>query len=332
MMKRVLVLRLGAIGDVVLAAPLLRAIARAKPEFRLEFLVRRKWAPILERNPHLAAIHAVEETGPAAMIRLARTLGRFDLVLDLHGNLASRVFCAFAKAGRVLRAPKDGLRRRLLVQFGANLFRPALGPLRPVRMRYQKVLDPLGIAPDDGAGEVFPDPEKLRRISQEVPQGAIGVAPVAGTRTKRWPAERFREAVRLLQERLKRPVVAFGSPADARLCEETISGLPESRTFLSDDIGATIAGLSRCRLLLCNDTGLMHLAQALSVPVVAVFGPTVEEFGFWPDGDRTAVISRDLPCKPCSLWGGEACFLGHHRCMTSIPAQEVAAAAAAFIQ
>jgi heptosyltransferase-2 len=89
----------------------------------------------------------------------------------------------------------------------------------------------------------------------------------------------------------------------------------------------TAALLQRCRLLLSNDSGLMHMATALRVPVIAIFGPTVQEFGFYPFQARAQVISAALSCRPCSTKGSLHCPRGHHHCMQQVTVPQVFSAA-----
>src|ERR671939_277511 len=73
--------------------------------------------------------------------------------------------------------------------------------------------------------------------------------------------------------------------------------------------------LRRARALVSGDTGVMHMATGVGTPVVALFGPTVRAFGFFPYGSRAQVLELDLACRPCSSKGGPRCPLGHHRCL-----------------
>ncbi|MDR2603734.1 MAG: glycosyltransferase family 9 protein, partial [Desulfovibrio sp.] len=83
--------------------------------------------------------------------------------------------------------------------------------------------------------------------------------------------------------------------------------------------------LSQCRALVCSDSGPMHLASAVGTPVIALFGPTTREWGFYPAGERDIVLEKDLSCRPCSLHGENACPYGG-RCLTSISPEEILAA------
>src|SRR5213079_3443104 len=87
----------------------------------------------------------------------------------------------------------------------------------------------------------------------------------------------------------------------------------------------TGALLARARVVVSGDTGVMHMATGVGTPVVALFGPTVAQFGFFPYRAPAAVLERGLECRPCSSTGTAACPLGHHRCLTDITPEEVAA-------
>jgi ADP-heptose:LPS heptosyltransferase len=93
------------------------------------------------------------------------------------------------------------------------------------------------------------------------------------------------------------------------------------------DIMGLAAILERARIVIANDSGPAHLAAAVGTPVVTLFGPTHEAFGFAPRGPAVRVISRDLPCRPCSIHGGTRCPRKRRACLDDIPPAEVLAAA-----
>jgi len=97
------------------------------------------------------------------------------------------------------------------------------------------------------------------------------------------------------------------------------AALPHGACAAGDfDLPGSGALIKRSRALVAGDTGLMHLATAVGTPVVALFGPTVERFGFFPYHAKSVVVQRDLPCRPCSAHGGPTCPLTHHRCMQDV--------------
>jgi ADP-heptose:LPS heptosyltransferase len=93
--------------------------------------------------------------------------------------------------------------------------------------------------------------------------------------------------------------------------------------FTHQETGALLA---RARVVVSGDTGVMHMATGVGTPVVALFGPTVEQFGFFPYRAASIVLQRDLACRPCSSTGTPRCPLGHHRCLVDIAPAEVAGA------
>jgi heptosyltransferase-2 len=85
----------------------------------------------------------------------------------------------------------------------------------------------------------------------------------------------------------------------------------------------TGALLARARVVVSGDSGVMHMATGVGTPVVALFGPTVRQFGFFPYRGRAEVLERPLDCRPCSVMGGARCPMGHHRCLKDITPDEV---------
>ncbi len=140
--------------------------------------------------------------------------------------------------------------------------------------------------------------------------------------TKRWPGERFMAvAERVRRERGAR-VILFGSRAERPELERLSGGL--ARVLTGEAGLRNVASvMERCSLFLTNDSGLMHLAASVGTPVVAVFGPTSRELGFFPTGPDDVVVEKDLPCRPCSLHGGTACPERHFLCMDGISIDEV---------
>ncbi len=337
--KKILVLRFGSLGDVVLATAVLRALRRIYPGAKIHAGVKQAYASLLVGHPcvdELLVLDTKSEhrgfSGLWSYLLRARDL-RFDLVVDLHSNARSRLV-SFLSGARVLRARKHWLRRQLLVWFKR---RPS-PPLPGVARRYLEALRPLapgGFAPGDETPELrVPalDEAWARRFLKE--QGLrggetlVGVNPGAAWPTKRWNGRGFAAVLDALAARGGVRFLLIGDRHDVFACEEAVARARRAAPLCIQTAGETSVGqmaalLKHCRLLLTNDSGPMHVAVGLGVPVVALFGPTVREFGFAPLGPRDRVVERNLSCRPCSLHGGERCPIGTHECMEGITPEAV---------
>lgn len=158
----------------------------------------------------------------------------------------------------------------------------------------------------------------------------IALAPGSVWATKRWPS--YDALASELVARLPDArVVVLGAAGDAPLAAAIGTAVKQrgGRAVIDATGKLSLLGsaalLSRCTVLVTNDSAPLHLASAMNTPTVALFGPTVPAMGFGPLSDRHAVLGRDeLTCRPCSAHGGQACPLGHWRCMRDVRAKNVA--------
>lgn len=314
----VLVIRFGSLGDVILTTPLLRAIATANPSVRITYVTKAAYRAVVMQNPYVRQVVTLEpgmSVRPLAA-RLART--RWDHRLDLHGSPRSHAL-RWLLGGRWGTYRKQRVRRTLLITMKRSRARGS----GPVAERYFEAARALGAVPDGAAPEVFTAPGDQSRARQIVEGDYVVLAPGAAHATKRWPPHHWQQLATRLQGSGRR-VVGVGL-AHERAC---LAGAPVIDAFATD-LGVTSALLRDAQAVVANDSGLMHLATAVGTPVIALFGPTVEAFGFFPYRSKAVVLERSLSCRPCSRFGGTHCPLGHHRCMIDISPAEVHAALSA---
>jgi heptosyltransferase-2 len=332
-LHKTLIIRLSSVGDVVLSSPLVRALHGRYPDCQIDFLVKAEYADLVRFNPHVA--HVIQFPGGGTLrdlVRLRRTVisSRYDLIIDIHDSIRSRYLSAGAV--KVTRVNKRKFARALLVNFKLDVY-DRWGGAPDVAARYLETVTPWGIQDDGGGPEIFFPPDVARTVerllgAEHVGPGTmcIGVCPCARHGNKMWPGERFAESAGQLAEQHGLPVLLFGGADEREMCgaiEAAINGAhPRTRVLnLAGRLSLLETGcaMDRCAVVLANDTGLMHLAEARGVPLVAVFGPTVREFGFFPRGARSTVIERPgLSCRPCTHIGLPRCPLGHFRCMKEI--------------
>src|SRR5262249_16340455 len=116
-----------------------------------------------------------------------------------------------------------------------------------------------------------------------------------------------------------------GGVDDAALGGEVVARVGAHAANSAGALGLQETGgvLKRAAALISGDTGVMHMATGVGTPVVALFGPTVRQFGFFPYNAHATVLERDLPCRPCSAHGNAECPLGHHLCLRQITPDNV---------
>lgn len=324
---KILVIRLSSLGDVVLTVPVFKTIKDAMEDSHVTVLVKSRYADVLSGHPGVDRVWNYENRTLLGWIAEIRR-SRFDKIIDLHDNLRSNILSLCGKAGQTIRYEKSSWARRQLVMTKKS--DPDLR--RDVLSRYLVAAgSSLSGADVDvpflATGDGEPLPEWITRSLADGP--VIGLAPGAKHRTKRWLPERFAVAGNRLAARYGAKVVLFGGEEDVVPAQDVMKDLTVPAVSL---VGKTslrdlMRVIRRCVLFLTNDSGLMHIAAGLGVPTVAVFGPTVREFGFFPIG-RSAVVQHGedhdrLYCRPCSLHGTERCPEGHFRCMRELGVDRV---------
>jgi heptosyltransferase-2 len=163
----------------------------------------------------------------------------------------------------------------------------------------------------------------LREAGWDKSVPLIALAPGSVWATKRWPF--YAE----LAEQVAGRVVVIGSGADRELSLQIAAAAPGRVIDATGKLSllASAELIARSAVIVTNDSAPLHLASAMGTPTVAIFGPTVPEFGFGPLASRSAVLGQDaLACRPCDRHGPQRCPLGHWRCMREITPRHVAMA------
>jgi heptosyltransferase-2 len=325
----VLAVRFSSIGDVLLTTPLLRAIRRRHPAARISLLTKPAYAPLVSDNPHVDRIITLEPGRTLRDLAAELRTERFSHLLDLHDSLRSRMLRTLVP-GPWRSYPKHRVARALLI----HAKRDHYPERRPVPERYFAAARDLDVRPDGAPPELFLGAAAeheadawlaAARLGRERP--LLAAAPGAAHPTKRWPEQHWRALLaRVVESGLD--VVLVGGSEDAEAAA-ALAGHESGR--IRSAAGAfglqgTGGVLRRARALVSGDTGVMHMATAVGTPVVALYGPTVEAFGFFPYAARAEVLELPLACRPCSSKGGARCPLGHHRCMVDLTPESVYAA------
>jgi len=335
---RILFVRFSSLGDVILTEPAVRAVRAAFPGFDIHYLTKTHYAEIVEWFPSRPRVLPYDSsTGLRGLLELLLEMRKtgYDCLIDLHDSTRSLIARAVLRAREKRIVRKESLRRFLLARFGIGEKRS----WKSVLERYFECLPPRATVPVPSRPVVEPGESASMEADSLLSAiygrekgpgtkgtaGFVALAPGARWATKMWPGGRFAELGRRLTEETGARIVVLGGSEDRTLCSAVAGEIGEPAIDLSGRTSLPVAAavLSRASLLVSNDTALMHLAVAVSTPVVAIFGPTSRELGFYPDPELSTVIEVDLPCRPCTTKGAETCPLGTHDCMMRITVKQV---------
>lgn len=329
--KKILIIRLSSMGDIILSSKLIRLLRKKFPQANIDMVVCTEFEELVSSNPNINQVILFDRnTGIRGLLGLCKKIRqkRYDLIIDIHKKLRSFILCLTSGARQKVTYNKHSFLRFLLVKFKINRYSntPFMANL------YLKALQPFGIE-DDGEGlELDINQSKemvvlelLRQEGINKEDILIGIAPGAHWLTKRWQKEKFIELSNLLIQRQKAKIVILGGREEVELSNEIKEALISQPIIAAGKLSLmeTAALLKRCKILITNDTGIMHMAAAVKTPVVAIFGPTVKEFGYYPYQVANRVISKDLKCKPCTTKGTSKCRINTFDCMRLISVNEV---------
>ena len=297
---RILITRLSALGDCILTLPLLCALRRhLPPKATIGWLVQPVAAPLLEQHEFLDEVLLVPKGwlgSPAAIAELRSRLRRWkpDITVDPQGLLKSAAAAWLSGAPRRIgfAAPQA---RELTPWLNNELVVPPAGHLVD---RQRALLAPLGIRPEAVEFRVPADREAERRVQEFLRvsdlQGPFAILnPGAGWASKRWPVERYADVARYLAKRHGMRSVAVGAGDEERRWAAEIVGRSGGRSALapSTTLPELTALLRRASLFVGSDTGPLHLAAAVNLPCVALYGPSrPEDSG--PVGPHHVVLQK----------------------------------------
>lgn len=327
---RVAVIRFSSLGDCVLLFPLLAHLKASGVE-EVTVVTKTAFAPVFAYAQGVDRVVAYDpSSGPRGLLRVARSIGRGDLtVIDAHNNWRSRFLC-WRLGGAAARFRKYYRQRLGLIVAK----RPASIPT--ILEQYARLAEAAGLPPAPVTPGGFTVPASVRaRVADEAPrvERAIALAPGSRWPAKRWPAECYVDLATALVAAHDAHVVLVGDASDADAARPIAQALGSRCTDATGDrsVVETAAWIERCAGFVGNDSGLMHVAEAVGVPVVGIFGPTVREFGYFPALENSRTVERDVDCRPCSRNGARPCPRERQVCL-DIDAAAVEAAVSAMLE
>jgi len=320
-----LIIRFSSIGDIVLTSPVIRCLKEQVVTSEIHFLTKKNFASIFTANPYIDKMHYLEDDVSSTITNLRNE--DFDYVIDLHHNV------------RTLKV-KNGLKKKSFSFNKLNIekwvhvnFKWNVLPNVHIVDRYMQTVSEFGVKNDDQGLDYFiPENEHIRE--EDIPAthlaGYIGLVIGGAHGTKKYPIDKLIQFCRNIHH----PVMVLGGKED--LAEGNALAQVDSYKIYNAcgkfTLNESADLVRRSKMIVTNDTGLMHIAAAFKKPVISLWGNTVPEFGMYPYYGQSKVAAenfssrfevRSLSCRPCSKIGYDQCPLGHFKCMNMIDADLV---------
>lgn len=324
---RILIIHTAFIGDIVLSIPLVRKIKESYPDSYLAYVTTPAGAAVLKNNPYINEIIEYDKRGAHKGIRGIYELGKrlryenFNLVITPHRYLRSS-FLSWLSRSPVRKGYDNAA--------GGFFFTEKIHYDKS-KHEVEKLLSFINCPETNGKRyeiELFPDKDSLEKAANiwkannlENKKTVI-IAPGSKWFTKQWPVEYFNKVIDNLSEDENIGIIAVGGKEEMSLSlhKEKIIDLRGATSLL--DLAAV---LKKGNVLLTNDSSPVHIGSASeNTRIIALFGPTVKEFGFFPWSRNSEVMEiNNLSCRPCGMHGGKKCPEGHFKCMRDITPEAV---------
>lgn len=322
---KILIIRFSSFGDVLQTLSVAGALRERFPQAEIHWVTREDFRPLVESHPGLNKVWSVKRHQKFfQLLSLGWTLRkeRFTHVYDAHNNLRSHVIGWVLRTRRVrfLRRPIYRFKRFLLFRFRINRFPQPFSGQRALLEPLQRWGVPLKTP---SVPQLFLGNGTRASLMKRSPilEGSfVALAPSAAFALKRWPVAYWNELIGTFPEK---KFVLLGGPADGFL-RDIAATAPERVLNLAGELdlieSATVVQMSEA--LVSNDTGLMHVAEQIGKPCLALMGPA--PFGF-PSRPLTKILEVPLWCRPCSKHGQGPCINPEfHKCMRDIKPEWVA--------
>lgn len=327
--RKLLVIRLSALGDICMTLPVIESACRAYPNVEFTLLTSKVGAIVANSVVHLdnlkvRSINKRDYNGIAGLNRLyseLKSLG-FDAVADLHDVLRTKwVDMRFSLSGkRVEKIEKGRSEKKALVAHAIDR------QLTTSFVRYHEVFSRLGMKfPIDY--DALAHRESLLNEEKDI-EYAIGIAPFAQHQGKVYPAKLMMEVIHLIIDKLPNlKVYLFGSKEEQSILEVWQSAHPSNIINLAgkQSIDADLQVMSKLKLMISMDSANMHLASLVGLRCISIWGATHRYAGFLGFGQSEQdCVEIPLDCRPCSIYGNKPCAKGNYPCLNDITPNTVA--------
>ena len=319
--RKILFVRIDRIGDLVLSTPAIKALKQQYPQAGLFVMASRSNFSILKQNPYIDQVVVFDRRQT-----LIQKIKCVMLLRENHFDLAVDPYADYEMFTALITFLSGAHKRIGYAAFGRELFFNVQPPVIKKEQHFIDqtlgILEPLGIMAADKAPQIFLSADErnwsIKLLQEKVLTGKplVGLHPGAFYESQRWPYQQFADLITLLQKDGRFHLILFGGPAEKNLIEKIVSMAPQKLfTYITDNLRRFAALLAACQLLVCNNSGPLHMAVALNVPTISTMGPTNKDRWMPMGPDHQVFRIDDLPCIGCNLG---YCKIKTHDCMRLI--------------
>jgi len=313
--KKFLIIRFSSIGDIVLTSPVVRCLKNQFPEAEVHFLTKKRNADLLLANPYVDKIHLFSDSLSDTIRELQSE--NFDFIIDLHNNLRSLRVKLRLKV-KSISFNKLNIRKLLFTRFKINAM-----PDGHIVDRNMETLSSFHVQNDgNGLDHFIPKEDEfpISELPENFRNGYVALV-LAGTyATKRMPAEKYRKLI----SETKFHFLLLGGKGEIHVAAEILGWNTGNVLDFTGKLrlNQSASLVKNARLVISNDTGLMHIAAAYHKKILSIWGNTSPRLGMYPylpDEGSEILEVQGLTCRPCSKLGYNECPKKHFKCMNDIP-------------
>ena len=338
-MRKIIVFRLSAMGDVSLTVPVIRGVLDANPDLEITLVTRKFFAPFFSNIPRIKLVFAElngRHKGFFGIFRLYSDLkksGQFEAVIDLHGVIRTKILSLLFKISGIAGFSIDKGRKEKKFLLKSKYIRT----LKHTTARYLETFGAAGIKGSIGKapylnleeGAVQNAKKFLEKNQVNVRKLKIGLAPFATHQPKIWGMQNFRDLITLINDEYEAEFFLFGGgKEEIKLLTELKTCSPNIHMAAGElQLSEELALMVTLDLMISMDSSNMHLASLSAIPTISVWGGTHPAFGFYALGQpmeyHLQTPASSLKCRPCSVFGNKPCIYTTPRCMEMVKPTDV---------
>ncbi|MFZ3122471.1 MAG: glycosyltransferase family 9 protein [Thermodesulfovibrionales bacterium] len=342
--SRILIIQTAKIGDLICSTPVFRAIKKKYPDAYISVIANPVTKELLEYNPNINEIITVKKTdykGLSGKLKLSGLIrkGKYDIGICLNPNIpfAVALFWGFVPVRLSVMPDFSGFTFKLASVFFTHLEKHASG--RMVIETYMQMLKTIGISSSDISKEVYKSEEadiKAKQILEEINKPVIGIAVSSANKLKELGTEKIVKLIDLLLNAIDGNIVLIGSNQDKNISDMVLGSVIQNNRIINAagklSLSELPALIERLSLFIGVDTGIIYMADALSVPIIHLAGP-IDTSEQRPVGKNVKIIQYKLPCVPCTYVFKAAynCKLQSRACINTIKTEDIVNAAKELI-